>query len=64
MKIKKPVNLNLEIELYEEDGKQYIYMTTPDATGVKYEITDTKQLGTLAGDFIHECYEEALNETN
>ena len=62
METKKAINLNLEIELYSEEGKQYIYMTSPDATGVKYEVTDTKHLRKLVADFIEECYEEGLKD--
>ena len=62
MKIKRTINRSFEIELYDEDGKQYIHLSTDGASGCKYLISDTMEIGERVADYIYDYYMQDAEE--
>jgi len=51
---------NIEIELYEENGKRYVYLSNDGSSGCKYEIVDNKSLQEIVANYVADIYTDLI----
>lgn len=44
--------MNFQIEVYEKDGKQYLYMASDGASGVKVEVKTKEEIKEYINEYI------------
>lgn len=49
-------NINFEIEVYKENGRNYVFLSHNGSSGCKYEFTDEKQLKEIVGNYVQNSY--------
>lgn len=46
--------MNFEIEIYEENGKQYLYMSNDGSSGVKVEVKTKEEIKQYINEYIED----------
>ena len=49
---------NIEIEIFKEEGKNFVYLSNDGSSGCKYEFIDEGHLQRLVADYVVNCYRE------
>lgn len=47
---------NIEIEIYEKDNKQYVFMSHDGSSGVKLEFKSNEELRKIVANYIEYAY--------
>ena len=50
----------LNVEIYKENGKKYVYIAEDLSSGVKYEVKDNEEIGKCVSEYISDTYGEII----
>ena len=49
---------NIEIEIFREGDKNFVYLSNDGSSGCKYQFADEGHLQRLVADYVVNCYKE------
>ena len=55
--LKNGKSIFIELELYKEDDKTYMYVSNDGSSGYKFEIKDFKDIGKCINDYIEDHFD-------
>ena len=50
----------LNVEVYKENGKKYVYIAEDFSSGMKFEIKNNKEIGKRVSEYISNTYGEII----
>lgn len=56
-----PLNENISLEFYTDNGQQYVYISGEDATGCKYKVDNFDEVGGLVNDYVSNMKEREVD---